>query len=184
MDRFSLETKVVTLQRLCIVLSTLVVVLLSVELFEFVASSRTVQASTTPDVMRVRQLIVVDDKGVERVIVAGSLPGQWQNGKVNTRRVTRPFKQGGILIFDKDGVERGGYLTEDRSDNALLTLDDKQQQEVLLVTGPQPTSSFRMWAGKDSLELRVDPDMGGPTFRMVRNGRSFFEQPPQPKPVH
>ena len=64
--------------------------------------------------------------------------GQWENGKVNTRRVERPFRQAGILIFDKDGVEGGGYLTEDTHDNALLTLDDKQRQEVLLSNRRRP----------------------------------------------
>ena len=100
---------------------------------------------------------------------------------MNTRRAARPNKQAGVLIFDKEGIERGGYVTEDSHGNALLTLDDKQRQEVLLVTGAEPTSSFRMWTGKDALELRVDPDLNGPTFRMIRNGQPVFEQPQVPK---
>jgi len=137
---------------------------------------RSIKAAT-PDVLRARELVITDGNGIERVIIGAPLPGQWESGKVNTRRVERPFRQAGILIFDKDGIERGGYVTEDVHDNALLTLDDKQRQEVLLVTGSEPTSSFRMWTGKDSLELRVDPDLDGPVFRMIRNGKPVFEQP-------
>jgi hypothetical protein len=133
--------------------------------------------AATPDVLRARELVITDENGLERVVIGAPLPGQWENGKVNTRRVERPFRQAGILIFDKDGTERGGYVTEDKNNNALLTLDDKQRQEVLLVTGPEPTSSFRMWIGKDSLELRVDPDQNGPTLRMMRDGKPIFEQP-------
>ncbi len=73
-------------------------------------------------------------------------------------------------------------MTEDTHDNALLTLDDKQRQEVLLVTGPEPTSSFRMWTANDSLELRVDPDLNGPTIRMIHNGKTVLEQPQSASP--
>ena len=68
-------------------------------------------------------------------------------------------------------------MTEDTHDNALLTLDDKKRQEVLLVTGPEPTSSFRMWTAKDSLELRVDPDHNGPSLKMIRDGKTVLVQP-------
>ena len=106
----------------------------------YLKQPRSIQASGPPDVLRVRELVVVDENGIERVIVGAPLPGQWENGRVNTRRVQRPSKQAGILIFDKEGIERGGYVTEDTHDNALLTLDDKRRQEILLVTGAEPTS--------------------------------------------
>ena len=67
-------------------------------------------------------------------------------------------------------------------DNALLTLDNKKRQEVLLVTGPEPTSSLRMWTANDSLELCVDPDLAGPLFRMIKNGRTVLEQPQSASP--
>ena len=140
-------------------------------------SARSTMASSNRDVLRVRGLIVVDENGTERVVVGAPLPGQWENGRVNTTRLARPSRQAGLLIYDKDGVERGGYVTEDIHDNALLTLDDKKRQEVLLVTGAEPTSSFRMWTANDSIELRVDPDLKGPTFRMIRSGRPVLEQP-------
>jgi hypothetical protein len=177
MEPCELERRILALQRNYTLLLVVTAVLALGAVCLYLRPVRSIQASSTPDVLRVRELVVVDQNGVERVIIGGTLPGQWENGKVNTKRTVRPNKQAGVLIFDKDGVERGGYVTEDAHDNAMLTLDDKKQQEVLLVTGPEPTSSFRMWIANDSLELRVDPDLNGPTFRIVQNGKTVLEQP-------
>lgn len=177
MDHRELEKRLLALECKCTRLLALVVFVTGMALVLPLSVARSAKASSAPDVLRVRELVVVDENGVERVIIGAPLPGQWQDGKVNTTRVPRPFRQAGILLFDKDGVERGGYVTEDTGDNALLTLDDKHKQEVLLVTGPVPTSSFRMWIGSDSLELRVDPELNGPTLRMIRNGKILVEQP-------
>jgi hypothetical protein len=177
MEPLELEARVLKLQRSHSRLLVLTAVLAVTVVSLFLSSVRSIRASGTADVLRVRELVVVDENGVERVVIGAPLPGQWESGKVNTRRVARPSKQAGVLIYDKDGVERGGYVTEDIHDNALLTLDDKKRQEVLLVTGPEPTSSFRMWTANDSLELRVDPDLNGPTLRMIRDGKAVLEQP-------
>jgi hypothetical protein len=177
MEPQELELCIRRLQRSHSQLLVLTVILGSVVMCLCLGNVRLARASSTPDVLRIRELVIVDDNGIERVIVGAPLPGQWENGRVNTRRVVRPFKQAGILIFDKDGVERGGYVTEDTHDSALLTLDDKKRQEVLLVTGAEPTSSFRMWTANDSLELRVDPDLNGPSLHMIRDGKTVLEQP-------
>lgn len=177
MESRELEVRILRLQRNYNRLLVLTAVLAVIVVFLCLSSVRSIHASSTPGALRVRELIVVDQNGIERVIIRAPLPGQWENGKVNTRRAARPFPQAGILLFDKEGIERGGYVTEDTHDNVLLTLDDKKRQEVLLVTGPEPTSSFRMWTANDSLELRVDPDLNGPTFRMIMNGKTVLEQP-------
>ncbi|HTR46623.1 MAG TPA: hypothetical protein VMM16_04460 [Verrucomicrobiae bacterium] len=177
MEPRELETRILRLQRNYNRLLVLQTVLAAAVIGAYLSSIQPMHASSTSDVLRIRELVIVDENGIERVIVGAPLPGQWENGKVNTRRVERPFKQAGLLIFDKEGIERGGYVTEDTHDNALLTLDDKKRQEVLLVTGAEPTSSFRMWTAKDSLELRVDPDLNGPTLKMIRDGKTVLEQP-------
>jgi hypothetical protein len=182
MEPRELEVRILRLHRSYTRLLVLTAVLAVTVVFLYLSSVRSIQASSTPDVLRVRELVVVDENVIERAIIGAPLPGQWENGKVNTRRAARPSKQAGILIYDKDGIERGGYVTEDTHDNALLTLDDKTRQEVLLVTGAEPTSSFRMWTANDSLELRVDPDLNGPTFRMIRNGKTVVEQPQSASP--
>jgi hypothetical protein len=182
MDSRELETRVVRLEHSHTRLLVLTSVLAVTVVILFLNSASSTRASAIPDVLRVRQLVVVDESGIERVVIGAPLPSQWENGKVNTRRVARPNRQAGVLIYDKDGVERGGYLTEDAHDNALLTLDDKKRQEVLLVTGAEPTSSLRMWTANDSLELRVDPDLNGPTFRMIRDGKAVVEQPQSTSP--
>jgi hypothetical protein len=177
MEPQDLELRIARLQRNYLKLVILTVILAVAVLFSYFSHVRSTHASGTPDVLRVKELVIVDENGIERVIVGASLPGQWESGKVNTRRVSRPSKQSGILIFDKEGVERGGYVTDDIGGNALLTLDDKKRQEVLLVTGAEPTSSFRMWTANDSLELRVDPDLKGPSMRMIHDGKTVLEQP-------
>ena len=182
MELRELEARILRLQRNYNRFVVLVAVLAVAVIGVYLSTFGSARASNTSKVLRVRELVVVDENGIERVIVGAPLPGQWENGKVNTRRVERPFKQAGLLIYDKEGVERGGYVTEDTHDNALLTLDDKKRQEVLLVTGAEPTSSFRMWTAKDSLELRVDPDLNGPTLKMSRDGKTVLEQPQSTSP--
>ncbi|HKW17562.1 MAG TPA: hypothetical protein VJO35_08655 [Terriglobales bacterium] len=72
-----------------------------------------------------RRLAVVDDKGVERVVISAPVPEPIING-VHGKRDT---PMSGILIYDPKGNERGGYGTSDAPDlSALLTLDSEDNQ--------------------------------------------------------
>src|SRR5689334_9713702 len=92
-------------------------------------------SNRTPDVLRVRGIEIVDDRGVVRVRIAAPLPDPIDHGRVSKRDA--PLS--GILIYDATGSERGGYATDDdrAGGNALLTLDSVNDQVVTLVAYPR-----------------------------------------------
>lgn len=78
-----------------------------------------------PMELRVKRLAVVDEEGVERVVISAPLPEPIINGA----RGKRDTRMSGILIYDAKGNERGGYGTSDAEDrSALLTLDSEANQ--------------------------------------------------------
>lgn len=83
------------------------------------------------DSITVRQLHVIDANGIERVRIGAPLPDPIVAGK----RGKRDEPASGILIFDRTGTERGGYITDDGAGNALMTLDDgKGEDQVTIVS--------------------------------------------------
>ena len=76
-------------------------------------------------VLTLRGLSIVDDRGVERVRVAAPLPDPIMLG----RRFSRGEKVSGMMIYDGEGNERGGYIT-DESRSAALTLDEINRAAV------------------------------------------------------
>lgn len=136
------------------------------------ASNR--KSPTTADSLRVRELIVVDDSGTVRARVGGNLPDAVYHG----RRMPRGDQAAGVLLYDRDGLERGGYLTFDRSGMVALTLDNRGQQVAIFgadsAAGAGATA--RLWRDKDWAEMKVD--QAGPHFSAGRNGSVVFMQPP------
>ncbi len=55
------------------------------------------------DVLRVRKLVIVDDKGAERVVIAAQVPDPQMGGKRSPRR----SPMAGIQFNDASGNERG-----------------------------------------------------------------------------
>jgi hypothetical protein len=105
--------------------------------------------------IRTTEVTVVDANGIVRARLGGDLPDAvMADGRV----AKRGSKAGGLLIYDEEGLERGGYVTQEEGSNAMLTLDSKHQQAVLLVAAPdkERASAFRMWTGASSIELRSD----------------------------
>jgi hypothetical protein len=83
---------------------------------------------TTPQSLRVSELVVVGPKGVERARIGGDPPDAVINGK----SIPRGEKAAGLLLYDGTGQERGGYVTFEPFSNIALTLDTKKQQVALL----------------------------------------------------
>src|SRR5207244_1573004 len=106
-------------RRVTVVLSLLMAAVLPLVAFAWVRLSPT-------DQLRLRALSIMDERGVERVRIAGQLP----DAVVNGRRVPRGEQAAGVLIYDDAGQERGGYVTFAPSRNAVLTLDTRRGQEV------------------------------------------------------
>jgi len=113
--------------------------------------------------LRVSEIVVVDNNGVERVRIGGSLPDPIVNG----RSIARGGQLAGILLYDGAGVERSGYGTFSPEANVVLTLDGKQGQRALFVAGPEGDTALKMWRGNNWIEFRVDE--GGARLNAVRD---------------
>lgn len=105
--------------------------------------------------IRAKEVIVVDANGTVRGRLGGDLPDAvMANGHI----AKRGSKAAGLMIYDEQGIERGGYVTQDTGSNAMLTLDSKYRQAALFVAGPDEdqASALRLWTKNGSIELRSD----------------------------
>jgi hypothetical protein len=136
-------------------------------------SIASVALQASMDSLRVRELIVVDDSGTVRVRVLGNLPDAVIRGK----RVMRGDRAAGVLLYDRTGTERGGYVTFDRSGTVALTLDTRGKQVAILAadSAEESGAAARLWRGKDWTEMRVDE--GGPHVTVGRNGSVVVMEP-------
>src|SRR5690349_4070585 len=80
--------------------------------------------SHSTDILRARKLVIVDDKGNERIVIAAPVPDPLVRGKKLPRRNAAT----GIQINDESGNERGGIVMLD--DNSFIVgIDDEKGQE-------------------------------------------------------
>jgi hypothetical protein len=78
-----------------------------------------------PDTLRVRQLIVLDSEGKERIVIASPLPDPVMNGKRLRRRTV---VSAGVQFKDPDGTERGGIASEEDG-SFMFGIDDERGKE-------------------------------------------------------
>lgn len=121
--------------------------------------------------LRVSELIVVDPQGIERVRIGGDLP----DAVIDGRRVDRGSKVAGVMLYDRTGQERGGYVTFDTGDNVALTLDGRKSQNALFVAGPDGSTAMQIWHGPHAIELRADEN--GSRLSHTQAGRLNLQQP-------
>lgn len=122
--------------------------------------------------LTVSELVVVDTQGVERVRIGGDLP----DAVVDGRRIERGESAAGVLLYDGNGRERGGYVTFEPSGNAVLTLDDgESRQKTLFVAGRDGGAALRLWEGEDAMDLRVDSE--GARMTVLNEGRIAVQTP-------
>ena len=118
--------------------------------------------------LRVRQITVVDQKGVERVRIGAPLPDPRKEG----RRVPRQGVVSGILIHDADGDERGGYVVSDTGGGAMLTLDAKGGQQTIFVANREGGANLSVWSGANRndnyVSIRAVPR---PMIEIVEGGK-------------
>jgi|SRR5271157_6584735 len=124
-------------------------------------------------VLRARKLIVVDEKGTERIVIDAPLP----DPPILGRRHKRDGPVSGLIIADATGTERGGYGTDDRGGNALLTLDGQSFQTVLLLAEPNGSTTFRIWDRSHS-SITMGAWEDGPFLNLKREGSPVFVAPP------
>jgi hypothetical protein len=129
------------------------------------------QGRRTDEILTVRGLIVVDEKGVERVRIGSPLPDPMVGGK----RVPRQGVVSGILISDKDGDERGGYVTSDTNGDAFLTLDAKNEQQTVFLANRDGGANLSIWSGRNRntnyVSIRAVPN---PLIEIVQDGKKVF----------
>lgn len=137
-----LESLERTTRRLTRILVLTVVAAGAFVLMQLKASHLAYAQQNPPDVLEVRELRVMDSRGVERVRIAGNLPDPIVEGK----RVPRQGAVAGVLIFDADGDERGGYVTNQNGD-AFLSLDAKSFQQTLFIANRNGGANMSVWSG-------------------------------------
>lgn len=109
------------------------------------------------DSVKTKEVVVVDPNGTVRARLGADLPDAvMAGGRVSKRGA----KVAGLMLYDDEGIERGGYVTDDRDKNIMLTLDSKYRQSTWFVAGPgdDQTSSLRLWNTDGAIELRSDPN--------------------------
>ncbi|MFZ6845228.1 hypothetical protein [Undibacterium sp. RuTC16W] len=105
--------------------------------------------------IKAKEIIVVDSMGSVRARLGGDLPDAiMADGRV----AKRGSKASGLILYDEQGIERGGYVTQDEGSNAMLTLDSKYSQVALFVAGPDESqaSALKLWTKGSAIELRSD----------------------------
>ena len=123
-------------------------------------------------ILTVRGLVVVDQNGVQRARLGAPLPDPIIRGESQPR--TGPIS--GLLIFDADGDERGGYATADESSEAFLTLDAKDSQVALFLANPEDGANLQLWDLKGN-RVGMWAVGGSPNFLMAREGKTIFRLP-------
>jgi hypothetical protein len=126
------------------------------------------------DSVRAKEVVIVDAKGTVRARLSGDVPDAvMANGHVSKRGT----KASGLIIYDEQGIERGGYVTTDSESNAMLTLDSKYHMAALFVAGPEeaPASAMRLYTKDSSIEMRSD-DNGSRLSIADKNGVTW-QQP-------
>lgn len=165
------EERIKRLERLLLLAVMSWLVMGGAALLYFAPWRANAQKASTPQSLRVSELVVVDQKGVERARIGGDLPDAVVDGK----RIPRGEKAAGLLLYDGTGQERGGYVTFDPSSNIALTLDTKKQQVALFAAGPDSGATLNIRSGMNNIDLRSDND--GARITLTKNGQLIQQQP-------
>jgi hypothetical protein len=134
--------------------------------------------TTTKDILRVHQLVVVDEKGIDRIVI-GPVPDPQMMGK----RVKRRVPATGIQLNDESGNERAGIaLLDDGS--AVVGIDDESGRErAHLYFIPTRGAGLLLQDGKETEKISLLVPSGGeqsasPKLEMTdQAGKSVFVVP-------
>ena len=83
----------------------------------------------------------------------------------------------GVMLYDEEGIERGGYVTQDVGSNVMLTLDSKYRQAALFVAGPDESqaSALGLWNKGGGIEMRSDGN--GQRLSVTNKSGVVMQQP-------
>lgn len=116
-------------------------------LFSFTTKDAATTINFQDKIIKVRGIVVVDSLGIERVIIGSHLPEPnfgSKNGYGNRSNSRGKNGVSGMMLYDAEGQERGGYVTDDNLGNAFLTLDSKTQMQLLLLAEPQGAATIML----------------------------------------
>jgi len=135
----------------------------------YIVKNQHIEIDFSNEVLKVRGLVVTDSTGVERVIIGTHLPPAQSFGY----RFYRGDNSGvsGVMLYDHEGQERGGYVTDDSYGNIFLTLDSKISQRVLFMAEPQGASMLKMW-GKNGNHINLGSSDDGTWLDVSDNGEN------------
>jgi hypothetical protein len=123
--------------------------------------------------LTVKRLAVIDEKGTERVLISAPLPEPMINGK----RGKRDSPVSGMLIFDPQGNERGGYVTSDGGDlAALLTLDSENDQ--VFTAYANAGSGATVWVTNEKHQNVVMSTHNTAVLEITHGKKVVYKQPP------
>jgi hypothetical protein len=130
-------------------------------------------SSKKDEILHVRGLIVEDANGVERLRLGAPLPDPMGNDGI---RHPRKGPISGTIISDTKGTERGGYVTDDKYDEAFFSLDSRKGQEVLFLANPNGGTNLDLFddSGNEA-QLTVFPE--GPKFVLKQNRKVVAQLP-------
>lgn len=104
-------------------------------------------ARTISSTIRLHKLVVLDQEGKERIVIAAPLPDPIVNGR---RMKRRTGVSAGVQFKDPDGTERGGIASEDDG-SFMFGIDDER--------------------GKERAHLYYIPNRGSGVYLQGENGR-------------
>lgn len=126
-------------------------------LFAFTNKEKTTTLNFEDKILKVRGVVVVDSLGIERVILGAPLP----TAQTSFGNRVYPREKGtgvyGVMLYDAEGQERGGYVTDDDYGNVFLTLDSKTGQTFLALAEPNGSTALQMWdiKGKNKISFET-----------------------------
>ena len=127
--------------------------------------NRNLELDLSDEIITARGLVITDSSGVERVIIGANIPDPQGHGY----RFSRGSSVSGIMIYDSEGQERGGYVTDNDYGNIFLTLDSKTSQRALFIAEPQGAATLQVW-GNNGNRISIGAEDEGIQFEMIENG--------------
>jgi hypothetical protein len=156
----------------CSIIATVIFALL------FYGNIRQEVRTDSNGVLRLRGLAIVDASGKTRVRLQAPLPEPVIMGT----QQKRDDSVSGVMLYDALGNERGGYVTDNSVGNAFLTLDSNTGQEVTLVAYPNGGAEFGINDDQKN-KVTLGALQTGPRLRLVRSGKTVFEEPAIDRPT-
>jgi hypothetical protein len=128
----------------------------------------------TQQTLQVNELVVVDKNGTPRVRIAGSHSDPVMLGKRSKR--TGDFA--GVMVYDDEGNERGGYGTDERT--VFLTMDEVNRAAMHLSVEDKGKMQFTFTNGRGAL-LGMGVIPTGPWFQLDTPGKPTVTLPNVPE---